>query len=213
MTRKFFLSLAILTFLTAAGTQFAAAQSAGEVDLEKSQAIIFVDKTGFGHQHAVVGKLLESQVRLGARESAGRIVFDMTSFVADPPEARRYLGLEGEIDEGTRKKVTSSMLGRKVLDVKNYPTAVFEINSATIMPQRSRQGHPRYSLQGEFTLHGVTQPLTIQADAVPAGDRIRLRGGFYLTQTQYGITPFTAAFGTVGVKDRLTVYGEIYVAK
>jgi hypothetical protein len=211
MSRRF--CTAISTFLLFAATHPARAQSPGAVDLEKSEAIIFVDKTGFGHQHAVVGKLLESRIRLGAQESAGRLVFDMTSFIADPPAARRYLGLKGDIDEATRKKVTASMLGRKVLDAKQHPTAVFEIKSATPMRERSRAGHPRYAIEGEFRLHGVTRPLTIHADAVPAGDRVRLRGGFYLTQTDFGITPFTAAFGTVGVKDRLTVYGEIYLVK
>ena len=41
---------------------------------------------------------------------------------------------------------------------------------------------------------------------------MHLRGGFTLLQSQFGITPFTKAFGAVGVADELKVYGDLWVA-
>jgi polyisoprenoid-binding protein YceI len=187
--------------------------SPGAVDLQSSRVAILVDKSGFGHQHAVVGLLRDGRVRLGAANNAGQLVFDMASFAADTAEGRSYLKLEGEINASTQKQVTANMLSKDVLDAARYPTATFEIESAAPLEQASQAGHPRYRLQGKFTLHGVTRPLAIDAEAVEEEGAIHLRGGFYLRQTEYGIKPFTKAFGAVGVADQLTVYGEIYLAK
>jgi polyisoprenoid-binding protein YceI len=214
MLRRLAFTFGMVCLLPLGFLQLAArGQSPGVVNLEQSYVVIFVDKEGLGHQHGVIGKLSEGELRLGTKESAGRLVFDMPSFVADTPQARRYVKLQGEIDEQTQKDVTASMLGRRVLDVKKFPTAVFEIKSATPMQARSRNGRPQYSLQGEFTLHGVTKPLSIQAEVFTEKNATRVRGAFYLQQTEYGIKPFTMAFGAVGVADRLTVYGELFLNK
>jgi polyisoprenoid-binding protein YceI len=185
----------------------------GVVDLEKSRVAILVDKVGLGHRHAVIGRLRDGRLRLNADREAGRLVFDMTSFVADTAEGRRYVGLEGETDLSTQKQVNANMLGKEVLHVERFPTAVFEVHSTIALREPSKQGQLRYALQGEFTLHGVTHPLTIYAEAIDKGAWLHLRGGFYLRQTDYGIEPFRKAFGAVGVADQLTVHGEIYLLK
>ena len=82
----------------------------GDINVAASRVYIFVDKTGFGHQHAVGGRLREGSLRIAGR-SAGRMVFDMQSLVADTVEARRYVGLKGEIDPKTQQDVTANMLG------------------------------------------------------------------------------------------------------
>jgi polyisoprenoid-binding protein YceI len=191
----------------------AAAQSElpAAVDVEKSFAVIFVDKKGFGHQHAVMGKLKEGSVQLGARQNAGRLVFDMVSFSADTAEARRYVKLPGETNAKTRKDVTDSMLGKDVLDVAKFPTAVFEIDSAILASPTSEPERGRYTLEGTFTLRGAKQPLQIQADASALEDGMLLKGEFSFLQSEYGIKPYRAGFGAVGVTDKLTVHGEIYL--
>jgi polyisoprenoid-binding protein YceI len=138
-------------------------------------------------------------------------VFDLTSFSADTREARRYVGLEGETDASTQEQVTTNMLGAYVLDTEHYPTATFVINSA--LPIRGNQavGAKRYQLEGQFTLHGVTRPLRIFAEARAESGAIRLRGAFALLQTDYGIKPFSKALGAVGVTDKLKIYGDILI--
>jgi polyisoprenoid-binding protein YceI len=212
MTRRFITSFALLMCLAGYLRPAAGQSPAGVVDVAKSYAVIFVDKIGLGHQHAVLGKLKEGRIELGAQKDAGRLVFDMRSFVADTPEGRRYLGLAGGIDASTRKQVTETMLGKEILDAKRYPTAVFDIQSASPLAEGS-QGSGKYLLRGKFTLHGATRPLEISVEAAPEVDGMHVQGQFSFQQSQYGIKPFTKALGAVGVADRLTVHGEIHLSQ
>jgi polyisoprenoid-binding protein YceI len=181
----------------------------GEVDVERSRVYAFVGKTGFGHEHGVVGRLKGGSIRLGAKENAGLIEFDLASFQADTKDARHYVRLNGEVDAGTQAEVTANMLGRYVLDISRYPTATFAIDSA-IPLRKDRPNSPRrVQLDGQFTLHGTTRPLRVIAIALPESGGVRLRGSFTLVQRDFRITPFTKAFGAVGVTDKLRVYGDI----
>jgi polyisoprenoid-binding protein YceI len=68
-----------------------------------------------------------------------------------------------------------------------------------------------YQLEGQFTLHGVTRPLKVKAEAASAEGLVHLRCSFAVLQSQFGITPFSKAFGMVGVADRLTIYGDAWL--
>lgn len=191
-----------------------ASASAGEGDIQvkSSRVYIFVGKVGLGHEHAVVGKLKSGAVQLGQKSTAGEIVFDMATFTADTDDARQYIGLEGTTAAGRRKEVTDNMLGADVLNVRKYPTATFKIASALPLNKQSDEGHPVYRLDGEFTLHGVKRPVKIDAERIEQEEGYRLRGAFQIKQTDYGIQPFSKAFGAVGVTDELTIHGDLAVA-
>lgn len=205
--------LVVLSFLLFAGVSlFTRASHAGELDLRASRVYIKVGKTGFGHDHAIVGKLRSGAVQIGKTADAGHMVFDMTSFDADTLEARRYIGLSGTTDPKTQKEVNTNMLGPDVLDTKKYPTATFAIVSAVPIGKKSRDGWPIVEMKGDFTLHGVKQPLEVSAELIEREGSTVLRGGFPLKQTSHGIKPFSKAFGAVGVADELTVFGEMVFA-
>lgn len=184
-----------------------------EIDTQSSRTYIHVRKTGFGHEHAVVGRIKKGEIHLGASKNAGKIVFDMTGLAAGTAEARRYIGLKGTASASTARKVTANMLGKDVLNVGQFPTATFTVKSALPLKQKSSDGHTRYQLEGTFTLHGVTRPLKLTVEANEKGGKVRLRGGFSILQTSFGITPYSKAFGAVGVADKLTIYGEIDIVK
>ena len=57
-----------------------------------------------------------------------------------------------------------------------------------------------------------TRPLKFLVDVQPANGWQRIRGGFAINQTDFGITPFSKAFGAVGVADRLTIWGDVLAA-
>lgn len=185
----------------------------GEIDTDRSRVFIFVGKTGFGHEHAIEGHIKSGEVHLRGR-NAGTIEFDLSSFVADTPAARSYLKLKGEIPDSTRRKVTQNMQSAEVLDVQSFPTATFEIDSArAVTAEGKKSGTMDFELQGNFTLHGETHKLTIRARPTPQKDgTVRLTGQFEILQTDFGITPFTAGLGTIGVANRLTIYGDLYLA-
>ena len=96
----------------------------GGVELKTSRVYVFVGKTGLGHEHAVLGMLKAGELHLGREKDAGKLEFDMRSFVADTPDARGYVGLKGETDRATQQKVNSNMLGPDVLNVASFPTEI-----------------------------------------------------------------------------------------
>jgi hypothetical protein len=183
----------------------------GDVDLKDSRVYMFVGATGLGHEHAVEGRLASGWVHLGAEQNAGELVFDLKSFDADTSVARKYIGLEGESDDSTRKQVNANMHGADVLDVAKYPTATFTIDSALAYKSTQQNAPPQYLLDGQFTLHGVTKHLRILAETEESKGMIHLRSRFSVLQSQFGITPFTKLLGTIGVADKLTIFGDAWI--
>ncbi len=191
--------------------------SSGDVELGHSHVYIRVDKkNSVGHVHAIVGQLKSGNLNLKAAADPsippGTLVFDMTSFDADTKEARKYIGLEGDIDEGTRKEVNQNMLGKTILDVRSHPTATFVAKKIAKLDQKSSRGLPQYDISGDFTLHGTTKPINFTVDVEEVKGWYRVRGAFAILQTQFGIKPFTKAFGVIGVADKLDIYGDLIVA-
>jgi hypothetical protein len=186
----------------------------GDAFLPGCRVYAFVGKTGLGHEHGVVGQLQQGRLQLDAAKDAGQLVFDMRSFTADTDVARKYVGLGGVTPPAaTRHDVRATMLGSAVLDTARYPTASLVVRTVTKLPQASSRGLPQYELAGDFTLHGVTRPIQVVAEAEEQKGWLHLRGSFDMLQTQFGITPYTKAFGAVGVADQLKVYGDLWFAK
>lgn len=183
----------------------------GDLHVESSRVFIHVYKKGLGHEHAVIGKLRQGNLKLEAGE--GLLVVDMRSFSADTEQARKYLGLAGTTDANTRQQVDANMLGPAVLDVKTFPTATFQATKIIKLASASRRGLPQYELRGDFSLHGATAPVRIISEAEERGNWLHLRGRFAIRQTDYGITPFSKAFGAIGVADRLDIYGDLWFAR
>lgn len=185
------------------------AASPSQVLTDRSRVYVFVGKTGFGHDHAIEGRLKSGSLILGAGSGAGELVFDMQSFDADTNASRRYIGLPGTTDQSTRRQVNENMKGPEVLDVRRFPEATFRIDSALLLEQKSREGHDQYQLAGRFTLHGVTRPLRIQIEVRQQNQELQIRGVFSILQTAYGMVPFRKALGAVGVTDQLKIYGDL----
>ncbi len=189
-----------------------AALAVGDIDTALSRIYVHVDKTGFGHEHGVEAKFKSGRLQLGAMQNAGELVIDMSTFNADTDDARRYVGLDGSTDAGTRKEVNANMLGPDVLDVQRFPTATFKVNSIQAVKAKRPNAPQQIQLAGDFTLHGTTNKLTVIADTAKANGYVRIYGNFSILQSDYGIKPFSKALGAVGVADRLTIYGELWVA-
>jgi len=179
------------------------------VNQSASRVYIYVGKTGLGHNHGVEGRLKSGSLQLEGAGAGGELVFDMTSFDADTDAARRYVGLAGSTDASTKQQVNANMKGAAVLDVQRYPTAKFVVDGVKRTEKKNRDGHPLYELSGKFTLHGQTRPLKLEAGVEERPEGLRLRGKFNILQTQYGIRPYSKAFGAVGVADQLTIFGDI----
>lgn len=196
-----------------AGAATQVTYEAGDIYLPTSRVYAFVGKTGFGHEHGVIGKIKQGRINMDVTRDAGAVEFDMSSFAADTPEARKFVGLEGTTDASTQQQVNANMHGTDVLDVARYPTASFKIKQIAKLPKPSQHGMTQYQLTGDFSLHGVSRPIQIVAEAEEQNGWTHLRGGFTVLQSEFGITPFTKAFGAVGVADQLSVWGDLWIAK
>lgn len=201
--------LLLAVVLAAVGDGVEAVASSHTVNSAASRVYIYVGKTGLGHNHGVEGRLKSGSLQLDGAGAGGELVFDMTSFDADTDAARRYVGLTGSTDASTRQQVNANMKGAAVLDVQRYPTAKFAVDGVKRTEKKSRDGHAIYELSGKFTLHGQTRPLKLEASVEDKDGDLHLKGNFSILQTQYGIRPYSKAFGAVGVADRLTIYGDI----
>lgn len=204
-------ALAILGQCTPAAEPSPVGSAAFQVDTDTSRTYIKVaSATRLGHDHGVIGRLASGSVTLGGK---GDLVFDMRTFVSDRPEARRYVGLTASISASDAQKTTTTMVGKDVLDVARYPTARYVIRSA--MPADGQKpGEPgKYQLTGEFTLHGATlaMPLTAVIEKTDSPGTLRMRTAFAIRQSQFGMTPYSALGGLVGVKDQLEIWGDLIV--
>ena len=183
----------------------------GDLNLEFSRVYIFVDKTNnLGHSHGVEGKLKSGRLKADVQEPVS-LVFDMKSFVADTPTARKVFAIDAEIDAATVRKVNQNMLGKEILDVQGFPEAVFQKATMKKTGKQSTRGLPEYQLEGEFTLHGVTRRVTFPCDLEIKDGWHHIRGKFTIRQTDFGIKPYTKAFGAVGIKDELVIQGDLWV--
>lgn len=207
------LSVIVLTPLCSGAPDGADARpEPGQVHTESSRVYTFVEKKGLGHPHAIEGQVASGALLLGAQSNAGRLVFDMQSFDADTLRARRYLGLEGASSDATRSQVNANMRGVQVLAVTQFPTAIFQVDSAVASGRRSQRGLPVYELSGTFTLHGVSKPIRVPVDIERRQGWLHVRGTFAVRQTDFDITPFTKAFGAIGIADQLVIHGDLWVA-
>lgn len=88
------------------------------------------------------------------------------------------------------------------LDVENFPTATFRSTSL-------RQDGDELVIDGEFTLHGVTQPVTLQAEVggfTDTGDGGKLLGisaSTTINRTDFGVGPAGGAM--LGEKVKITL--------
>lgn len=198
--------------VSAAGGEVPAADRVPlRVDTGASRVYIKVTSaTRLGHDHGVVGQLASGVVALGG---GGDLVFDMPTFVADRAEARSYVGLTGTVSASDAQKTTATMQGKDVLNVARFPTAQYTFRSATPLDGQAIGAPGQYRLDGDFTLHGVTgtMPLTAVVEKTTAPGVFRMRCSFAIQQTNFGMRPYSAVGGLVGVNDVLQIWGELIV--
>jgi polyisoprenoid-binding protein YceI len=184
-----------------------------QVDVANSHVYARVNAaTRLGHSHGIIGNLASGNLTLGG---TGELVFDMTTFVADGPDARKAVGLDPNFSASDAQKVNANMRGADVLDVAKFPRATYKIASMRPLDGQAAGGPSRYMVSGTFTLHGVSQQCPFEATVSPACQSgapfpmFEMRGDFTISQTTYGIQPFSAMAGLVKVSDEMKIWGVL----
>jgi len=191
-------ALACALALTGSLSLVAAGPRTFTVDPERSRATIDVGKAGAfsfaGHTHEVEAPLTGGVVHLdpdAPSRSDVRLEFNAA--------AMRVTG-KGEPPDDV-PKVTQTMLGEQVLDVKKFPTITFESTSVI-----AKGAAPSLDLTvaGKLTIHGTTKPVASVVAVRIDGAALTAAGRFSIKQTEFGIKPISIG-GVVKVKDELNI--------
>ncbi len=178
------------------------AKATYQVDAKKSRFIVETETTGlsamFAHDH-----------KIGVRDFTGQ-----ATFVRDNPRGvslsltvqAKSLYLLGENDIGARQSIESA-LREDVLETAKYPVIVFKSRSVT--SERRGDGTFDVRLTGDLALHGVKKQITIPARVSLDNGALHAIGVIELRQTDFKITPFSFASGTVGIRDVVTLSFDI----
>jgi polyisoprenoid-binding protein YceI len=110
------------------------------------------------------------------------------------------LSVTDKVSASDRQKIEGTMRD-EVLEVTKYTEIVFK--STGITASKTGEGQYQAKLSGELTLHGVTRPLTINAQLEFGDKTLHARGAFAVKQSSFEIKPVSVAGGTIKVKDEL----------
>jgi polyisoprenoid-binding protein YceI len=183
-------------FATADGAPYAVVEA-------KSAVRIHVGKTGTfsfaGHKHEVQAPVAGTITALPADLGASSVDLTFAS-------ARLRVLPEGE-PSGDAPKVEEVMHGPEVLDAVRFPEIHFR--SKKVTGRAVSSGAYELSLVGELSLHGVTQEITLPVKVTLEGRSLKATGETTLRHDQFGMTPVSAAGGTVRVANEIHVDFEI----
>jgi polyisoprenoid-binding protein YceI len=110
--------------------------------------------------------------------------------------------------EKDRSSVQSTMQGKEVLDVEQFPEVTFSSTDVSNVQKKGEKWN--LMLAGKLKLHGVEKSIHLPVSVSIAGNQLIAQGELFFLQTDYGITPVKVAGGTVKVKDRLRIRFEMH---
>jgi polyisoprenoid-binding protein YceI len=176
------------------------------IDPAASRVAIEVFRGGplarIGHNHVVTSQDVTGQVYLAPQleHSAFDLQLSVRDLIVDDPDARREAGEQfpPDLPSGARESTRDNMLGPDVLAADRYPQV--RIRSVEIAGQL-----PEPRVVAAIELRGVTRTVEPQVGIDVDGDRLRIHGAFALRQSDFGITPFSVALGSLTVQDELRI--------
>lgn len=165
------------------------------IDVQKSKLIVRVYKSGLfsalAHDHEIAAPILRGSADISDHAS---VKFEV--------DARALRVVDPGTSEKDRGEIQKTMLGPDVLDSERFHEIVFQSTAV------EQNGADRWVLHGNLTLHGQSQPVTVDVQR-EAG---HYTGHATFKQTNYGIKPVRIGGGTVKVKDEVRIEFDIQLA-
>lgn len=167
---------------------------------------VYVEKagllSGLAHNHEIGVKSFSGRVTVPeAGASGGSLELDVN--------AQSLTVLDKKPSEEDKKKIYNSMHS-EVLESAKYQKINFKSTSVSDL-KKTGDGYS-FTLNGDLTLHGVTKRIAVPVSATITPQQLRAIGKYTLRQSDFGIKPYSAAGGTVKVKNEVVV-NFILVAK
>jgi polyisoprenoid-binding protein YceI len=161
---------------------------------------VFVGKAGLfsmlAHDHEIGVKSFGGRVVIpeaGARGGSLEMEVDAPSLVV----------LDKKPSEEDKKKIFDSM-HNEVLESAKHPKITFKSASVSDMKQTGDDAYS-FVVNGDLSLRGVTKRIAIPVAATITPQQLRATGKYTLKQTDFGIKPYSAAGGTIKVKNEVVV--------
>jgi len=156
----------------------------------------------FGHNHVIGGPVISGRVMVqeNLSRSSFQLDIDLAALEIDNPDWRQEEGADfastpsAEDIAGTHE----NMLGEKVLDIGKYPTA--SIESVGILGQL-----PEFSVLARVTLKGKSKSIPVPVRLDLGVGQLTASGEFTLTQSDFGIEPFSILLGAISVQDDIRI--------
>ena len=178
------------------------------IDSGKSFLAVRTYKEGIGsavaHNHAIRAKKTTGTITWG--EGGAGCAFDVTvdvpSMAVDADADRKRLGLEGSVSADQRAEIQGNMLAAGQLNAAAHKSMRFQASDCT-------EG----SVRGTLTIVGKGVSKKVPLKVTTEGDALRARGKLELKHTEFGIEPYSAAFGAIRNGDRLTMTIDLHANK
>lgn len=149
--------------------------------------------SAFGHDPVIHIRNFSGEVHF----VPGTIANASLKITVDP----NSLAVGEEVKEKDRLEIEQTMRN-EVLETSRYDEILF--TSSNISVNRLAQGRCQVRVIGDLTLHGVTRKsIWISAEATISDDSLQAKGDFSLKQSDFGIKPYSAAGGTIKLKNEL----------
>lgn len=173
--------------------------------LESDLRIVTYPKGRFGHAHVIGGEVLHGQINLP--ENHHHVQFNIelkvTDFKVDNSEWRQDEGLDPDMSERAIQGTRDNMLSDKVLNAKRYPVIRIQgLNASGPLWQPD--------INAEITLAGISRKITLPVSVMRMENSLVVTGQLQLLQTDFGIEPFTALGGIIGVADKILIRFRIH---
>jgi len=176
--------------LLASGIVFASVQSTNTI------AFDLKDPKGVTGMSIAIDAPLEP-----IRGFAGGISGNVNYNLADPSKSTGKLIVDADSVQLVNPNMTSAMHQAWCLDVKKYPTIEFNVTKVDKV-KKDKGGKVSARISGDFTFHGVTKPLSVDATILHLPGKLKARGGvekdgdllqihtkFSINRLDYGVAP------------------------
>jgi polyisoprenoid-binding protein YceI len=112
------------------------------------------------------------------------------------------LELLDDLSSSDRRRIKETMHD-EVLESEKYPEIVYACPASDMRVKRTGDGQFDVSLNGNLTLHGVTNGHPITGKVIAKSATLRTFGEFQIRQTNFDIKLVSVAGGILKVKDEL----------
>jgi polyisoprenoid-binding protein YceI len=152
--------------------------------------------------------------KIAIRDFQGDVYFNLTGLTLEG--ARLNLSIQAsslevvdDVSEKDRQEIDRKMRN-EVLETDRFPEVLYECSRVSASGSGDRYW---VALNGDLTLHGVTRAQPISARVIVNGTSVRATGDFSVRQSDYEITPVSAAAGAVKIKDEVKCTFDIVARK